>query len=183
MNHSTPPAPGRALLTEHSGVRLKRSITLNPAGMLPKWTLGAVISCSEDGAAGVVEFILDGKSIIVSFTAEQDLLEPARLPEGGLPKPEVATVFDSSAEEEEDEPPPAEKLHYYAFSFGHFNFVPEHSTQSRMDCVYRGFPENFVTARNISQAKGDTMLPGNCVLMSVSYLGHMTKEEFGFGLG
>jgi hypothetical protein len=151
-------------------VRLKRSISLNPAGLLPKWTLGAVISCGPDGRDGVVEFVLDGKSFIVSFTIEQGLL-----------KPEVATVFDTTVDEEEDEPEPAEKLHYYAFSFGHLN-VPEHSVQSRLDCVYRGFPDNFVTARRISQAKGDTMLPGNCVLMGVSYLGHMTKEEFGFGL-
>lgn len=163
-------------------MRLKRSISLNPAGMLPKWTLGAVVSCAPDGQAGVVEFVLDGKSFIVSLTIGQDLLEPAKAPAGGLPKPEVATVFDTSVDEEEDdEPDAAEKLHYFAFSFGHLNFVPEHSTQSRLDCVYLGFPDNFVTARRISQAKGDTMLPGNCILMGVSYLGHMTKEEFGFG--
>lgn len=176
MIQSPTPAPESGALTEHSCVRLKRSITLNPAGMLPKGTLGTVISCGPDGEVGVVEFVLDGKSIVVSFTPEQDLLEPAELPAGGLLK--RTWLYDTSIDDEEEELEPAEKLHYFAFSFGHLDFVPEQSVQSRLDCVYLGFADKWVSARRISKAKAQSELPSNCVLMSVNYLGHMTKEEF-----
>lgn len=202
MIYSTTPSPCNVAIVEHSCVRLTRNITLNPAGLLPKGTLGAVVSCGDDGAPQVVEFIINDASFVVSFEHQLDALELSEPPAGGFPKAGAQAAAAAAASEaalaaglsqaeakaaakaaasefpdiDEDDCRSQEKQHFFAFSFGHLDFV--HGTEAALDCVYLGFDSKMVSANRILDAKAKSTLPANCVLMAVNYLGYMSDEEF-----
>ena len=204
MIYSTTPAPCNVAIVEHSCVRLTRNITLNPAGLLPKGTLGAVVSCGDDGAPQVVEFIINDASFVVSFEHQLDALELSEPPAGGFPKAgaqaaaaaseaalaaglsqaqaqaQAKAAATAAASEfpdiDEDDCRSQEKQHFFAFSFGHLDFA--NGSEAALDCVYLGFDNKMVSANRILDAKAKSTLPANCVLMAVNYLGHMTEDEF-----
>jgi hypothetical protein len=183
MMYSTKPAPESESMTQYSCVRLKRNVTLNPAGVVLEGTLGVVISYGPEGEVHVVEFVIAGKAVVVNFAHQLDALEPAEPPAGGLPRAGAATVStfagaDDSAAEEDEPVVEARKLHYFALSFGHLTFVPGESVRSLLDCVYMGFQDKCVSAHRIAEAKDRSSLPSNSVLMSVNYLGYMTRDQF-----
>jgi len=65
------------------------------------------------------------------------------------------------------------KLHYYNFTF-------LEATDSKMNfgtvCV--GYPENFVSHPQIDDAKKHANIGDNSVMISCSYLGKMTHDQF-----
>jgi len=67
-----------------------------------------------------------------------------------------------------------DRRYWYAYSFQFRD-----KNQTGIASHYTGHVKNVVTLKDIKEAKGATGLPKNAVLMSVSYCGKMTKEEFG----
>lgn len=68
----------------------------------------------------------------------------------------------------------SEKLHYYALSFNfHDGFRHGHA------CAYMGYPEQMVSVPRINEAKQAAGIPKDvsAVLVGLSYMGYMTKEE------
>lgn len=65
------------------------------------------------------------------------------------------------------------KLHHYAFSF-----TETQPNGERTAAVSMGVPNPRVTAAAISKARAGAGMTSGAVLLSVSYLGHMTMEEF-----
>lgn len=68
----------------------------------------------------------------------------------------------------------SEKLHYYAFSFN-FSDGISHGYA----CAYMGYPEQLVSVPRINEAKQAAGVPKgeSAVLVGLSYMGYMTKEE------
>lgn len=66
---------------------------------------------------------------------------------------------------------PEEKHHWYAFSF-QSSLATAISTGS----IYIGYEDQMVNLARIKSAKEAAKMPADSVLMSVSYLGHMTRD-------
>lgn len=66
------------------------------------------------------------------------------------------------------------KLHYYCFSFKSTNGI-----STTEGSAYIGYVEkDFITMARLNAAKAGAEMPQNAVVVSISYLGYMTPEEF-----
>lgn len=65
------------------------------------------------------------------------------------------------------------KLHYYCFTF-----YEVQGSASAHASAYFGFEQPRVTLKNIAAAKHGAEVSDRATLLSCSYLGHMTSEEF-----
>lgn len=64
----------------------------------------------------------------------------------------------------------SKKLHWYCFSFLHSNVIAS---------SFKGFKEkDKINISDINNARNVAEINGKSVLISLAYLGHMTKEEF-----
>lgn len=70
------------------------------------------------------------------------------------------------------------KFHWFSFSF--FGIAARTCIQS-YSCVYLGYPTRNINMERIRAAKKQADMQRGAVLISCSYLGHMTKDEMGFG--
>ena len=68
-----------------------------------------------------------------------------------------------------------EKLHYFCFSYAG---QEADSKQQCHACTYTGYDDKIITRAMIEQNKEYAGVTQNSVLLSVSYLGYMTKAEF-----
>lgn len=66
------------------------------------------------------------------------------------------------------------KQHWFCFSFQ----GPENGRGMGFACTYVGYLQRNVTMAMVTEQKSKCGLDANCVLLSVSYLGEMTREEF-----
>lgn len=69
-----------------------------------------------------------------------------------------------------------EKQHYYAFSFEGRNPVTRAQAAAS---VYLGYPQrDAISLPRIREAKREAGMASDAVVVSVTYLGHMTEHQF-----
>lgn len=68
------------------------------------------------------------------------------------------------------------KGHWYCFTY--IGTDLKTNTHGAYASAYSSYTKNFVTLRMINNNKQHAGLKNDAVLLSVSYLGYMTKEEF-----
>jgi hypothetical protein len=66
-------------------------------------------------------------------------------------------------------------LHWFCFSYIGRDYV---SNQQVNACTYTGYEDNNITMAMINANKKNAGVKSDACLISVSYLAHMTKEEF-----
>jgi hypothetical protein len=66
-----------------------------------------------------------------------------------------------------------DKSYYYAFSFSY-----SEAQKTTIASCYIGYPDKKITLSRIKEAKRYAEIDEKAVLISCSYLGHMTKKEF-----
>ncbi|MNO91595.1 hypothetical protein D3C76_831430 [compost metagenome] len=68
-------------------------------------------------------------------------------------------------------------LHFYSLTF----LDSRQQGETTHANAYIGLPEAKVTPREIENARRTAEVSGRAVLLSVAYLGHMTREEWDAG--
>lgn len=68
--------------------------------------------------------------------------------------------------------PDPEKLHYFCMSFTHGS-----SGSTTWASAYMGWPDRDITVERIKYVKASLGLDPGAVLVSCSYIGHMTREK------
>jgi hypothetical protein len=68
----------------------------------------------------------------------------------------------------------SDKKHWYCFAFVG---VSEENGKECRACAYTGYPDKLITMQKIQENERYAGVKDGAVLLSVSYLGYMTKEQ------
>jgi len=71
-----------------------------------------------------------------------------------------------------------EELHWFCFSYVGDHAEASISTGTVHGSTYTGYAEKKITIKNIKENKAYAKMSEDSAVVSISYLGHMTREEF-----